>query len=74
MPAEKLDEALAFIEKDAVDIQNETRSGTDVTAEYVDLKSRLKTYEAAEKELTELMENSQNAEDHNMFQPINVLP
>lgn len=63
VPAEKLDEALAFIKKDAVDIQNETRSGTDVTAEYVDLKSRLKTYEAAEKELTELMENSQNAEE-----------
>jgi hypothetical protein len=63
VPAERLDEALEQIKKDAVDIQSETRSGTDVTAEYVDLKSRLKTYEAAEKELTELMENSQNAEE-----------
>lgn len=63
VPAERLDEALEFIKKDAVEIQSENRSGTDVTAEYVDLKSRLKTYEAAEKELTELMENSQNADE-----------
>lgn len=63
VPAEKLDEALELIKKDAVEVQSENRSGTDVTAEYVDLKSRLKTYEAAEKELTELMENSQNAEE-----------
>jgi hypothetical protein len=63
VPAERLDEALELIKKDAVEIQSENRSGTDVTAEYVDLKSRLKTYEAAEKELTELMENSQNAEE-----------
>lgn len=63
VPAERLDEALEFIKKDAVEVQNENRSGTDVTAEYVDLKSRLKTYEAAEKELTELMENSQNADE-----------
>ena len=63
VPAERLDEALEFIKKDAVEVQSENRSGTDVTAEYVDLKSRLKTYEAAEKELTELMENSQNADE-----------
>lgn len=63
VPAERLDEALELIKKDAVEVQSENRSGTDVTAEYVDLKSRLKTYEAAEKELTELMENSQNADE-----------
>jgi Domain of unknown function (DUF4349) len=63
VPAERLDEALELIKKDAVEVQSENRSGTDVTAEYVDLKSRLKTYEAAEKELTKLMENSQNADE-----------
>lgn len=63
VPAERLDEALEKIKKDAVEVQNETRSGQDVTAEYVDLKSRLKTYQAAEKELTELMENAQNSEE-----------
>lgn len=63
VPAEKLDEALELIKKDAVEVQNETRSGSDVTAEYVDLKSRLKTYEAAEKELTKLMESAQDTDE-----------
>jgi hypothetical protein len=63
VPSEKLDEALELIKKDAVEVQSETRSGQDVTAEYVDLKSRLKTYQAAEQELTELMENAQNTDE-----------
>lgn len=63
VPAENLDEALDRIKQDAVEVQNESRSGTDVTAEYVDLKSRLKTYEAAERELTELMENAQDTDE-----------
>lgn len=63
VPAEKLDEALERIKKDAVDVQSETRSGQDVTAEYVDLKSRLKNYESAEKELSELLENAATSED-----------
>ena len=63
VPAEKLDEALDLIKKDTVEIRSETRSGTDVTAEYVDLKSRLKTYQAAEKELTELMESAQDTDE-----------
>jgi uncharacterized beta-barrel protein YwiB (DUF1934 family) len=63
VPAEQLDEALDLIKEGAVEVQSETRSGQDVTAEYVDLKSRLKTYQAAEQELTELMENAQNSEE-----------
>ncbi|NJN79214.1 MAG: DUF4349 domain-containing protein [Anaerolineales bacterium] len=63
VPAENLDEALDAIKKDAVDVQNESRSGQDVTAEYVDLKSRLKNYEAAERELSELLENAATTED-----------
>jgi uncharacterized beta-barrel protein YwiB (DUF1934 family) len=63
VPAEKLDEALELIKEGAVEVQSETRSGQDVTAEYVDLKSRLKTYEAAEQELTELMENAQDTDE-----------
>lgn len=63
VPAEKLDAALDMIKKDTVEIRSETRSGTDVTAEYVDLKSRLKTYQAAEKELTQLMENAQDTDE-----------
>ena len=63
VPAEKLDQALDTIKEGAVDVQSETRSGQDVTAEYVDLKSRLKNYEAAERELSELLENAATTED-----------
>jgi hypothetical protein len=63
VPAENLDEALEAIKKDAVKVQSENRSGQDVTAEYVDLKSRLKNYEAAERELSELLENAATTED-----------
>jgi hypothetical protein len=63
VPAENLDEALETIKTDVVEVRNETRSGQDVTAEYVDLKSRLKNYEAAERELSELLENATSTED-----------
>jgi hypothetical protein len=63
VPSEKLDNALDTIKEGAVDVQSETRSGQDVTAEYVDLKSRLKNYEAAERELSELLENAASTED-----------
>lgn len=63
VPAEDLDEVLELIKEGAVEVQSETRSGQDVTAEYVDLKSRLKTYQAAEQELTELMENAQDTDE-----------
>jgi hypothetical protein len=63
VPAEKLEAALDQIKKDVVEVQNETRSGQDVTAEYVDLKSRLKNYEAAEVQLEEIMKNATKTED-----------
>jgi len=63
VPAENLDEALELIKKDVVEIRSETRSGTDVTAEYVDLKSRLKNLEAAEKKLTEILDDATDTED-----------
>ena len=63
VPAEKLDDALKEIKADAVDVQNENRSGQDVTQEYVDLKSRLKNLEAAEAQLTKIMEEATKTED-----------
>ena len=47
VPAESLESAIDKIKADAVEVQNETRSGQDVTREYVDLKSRMKTHEQA---------------------------
>jgi hypothetical protein len=63
VPAEKLDDALEQIKKDVVEVQNETRTGQDVTAEYVDLESRLKNYEAAEAQLEKILENATDTED-----------
>jgi hypothetical protein len=63
VPFEKLDEALELIKKDALEVQSENRSGEDVTAQYVDLKSRLKNLEAAETQLEEIMKQASETED-----------
>lgn len=63
VPSEKLDDALEKIKKDVVEVQNENRSGQDVTAEYVDLQSRLKNYEAAEAQLNDILKNATSTED-----------
>ena len=56
VPAEKLEQALDQIKADAVEVLNETRSGQDVTREYVDLKSRLKTHQQAAEQLSKILE------------------
>jgi len=63
VPAEKLEDALEQIKKDVIEVKNETSSGEDVTAQYVDLKSRLKNYEAAEAQLEEIMKDATETED-----------
>jgi hypothetical protein len=63
VPQEKLDEALTQIKKDTVDVQSETRSGTDVTDQYVDLQSRLKAKQAAETQLLSIMQEAKRTED-----------
>ena len=63
IPAAKLDDAMAQIKKDAVEIQNENRSGQDVTNVYVDLQAQLKAKEAADKKLLEIMDQATKAED-----------
>ena len=63
VPSEKLDEAMRQIKGMAVEVKSENMSGQDVTAEYTDLKSRLKNLEAAEKQLQSIMEEATKTED-----------
>ena len=63
VPADKLDEALASIKKDAVDIDSENRSGQDITNIYIDLQAQLKAKQAAEAQLLEIMDQATRAED-----------
>ncbi len=63
VPAEKLNDALDKIKADAVEVQSENRSGEDVTAAYVDLESRLKTYEDAEAQLRKILEEQTTSEE-----------
>ena len=63
VPVANLESALDQIKKGVVEVQTETRSGQDVTAEYVDLQSRLKNLEAAEAQLTEIMKTATKTED-----------
>lgn len=63
VPVENLETALDQIKKDVVEVRTETRSGQDVTAEYVDLQSRLKNLEAAESQLEEIMKTATKTED-----------
>jgi hypothetical protein len=60
VPADKLDDALSQIKSDAVEVRNETRSGQDVTATYVDLQSQLTNLEMAEKDLQAIMDEAKN--------------
>lgn len=63
VPQDKLDEALTQIKQDTVDVQNETRSGNDVTDQYVDLQSRLTAKQAAEAQLLKIMDDAHKTED-----------
>jgi hypothetical protein len=71
VPAENLEEALEQIKSNAVEVQNETRSGQDVTREYVDLQSRLKTHEQAAEQLSEILE--QKTESAEVIEVFNQL-
>ena len=63
VPAGNLNDALAQIKKDAVEVQSENVSGQDVTDQYVDLQSRLTAKQAAEKKLLEFLEEAEKTED-----------
>ncbi len=63
VPAERLTEAIDKIKEGTGDVLHENISGQDVTKEYTDLNSRLVNLEAAEKQLTKIMDNAVKTED-----------
>jgi len=67
IPAEKLDAAMIQVKKlvkdPAQDIRAENVSGQDVTADYVDLQSKLGVYENTEKGLLRLQDSATKIDD-----------
>jgi hypothetical protein len=64
VPAERMDEAMRRIRAQSnQDPLTENINSQDVTSEYVDLQSRLKNLEAAEAELTKIMQEANKTED-----------
>jgi len=63
VPAEKFDEAVEQIGNMAERIDRKEITGQDVTAEYVDLESRLKNLEATEAQLQRIMNEAVSTED-----------
>lgn len=64
VPAERMDEAMSRIRAQSkAKPENENVTSQDVTSEYVDLKSRLKNLQAAETELTRIMQDARRTED-----------
>ncbi len=63
VPADQLDTALEQIKSNTVDVQNETRSGQDVTNQYVDLQSQLTAKQAAADQLLKIMQGATKTED-----------
>ncbi len=64
VPADRLDEALSNVEiLSELPVENKTIQSQDVTSEYTDLQSRLRNLEAAEAQLTKIMEDAYKTED-----------
>ena len=74
VPQENLDEALAQIKHNAVEVTAESRTGQDVTSEYTDLASRLRNLENAEKQLTQIMNQATTADETlNVFNQLTAI-
>lgn len=63
IPAEKLDEVLEIIRKQAVRVVRESVVGQDVTEEYVDLTAKLKNLQASADQLRTIMREAKRTED-----------
>lgn len=74
VPAESLQDALNTIQNSARDVLSTNQSGQDVTAEYTDLKSRLRNLEDAETLLRQIMEEATDTQDIlNAFNQLNSI-
>jgi hypothetical protein len=62
VPAERLNDVIADIEAQEVEILSKNITGEDVTSDYVDLQSRLRNLENAAIKLEEIMDSSNNTE------------
>ena len=63
VPAEQTDAALAQLRALAVRVETERSSAQDVTEEYVDLQSRLKSLQSTEEQYLSLMKRAETVED-----------
>ncbi len=62
VPSDQLTPVLDQIRQMAVEVRSETISGQDVTADYVDLQSRLTNLEAKEKQLQTILDQTTDAD------------
>lgn len=60
VPAESLTQTLETLKQEAIQVLSENISGQDVTADYVDLQSRLTNLQAAESQYQTFMEDAAN--------------
>lgn len=62
VPAQRLDDALAWMRQLGVDVLAESSTSTDVTDEYYDLRSRVRSMQATEEALINLLDRAENVE------------
>ena len=63
VPADKFDSTLNDIQEIAYSIDYQSVTGQDVTSEYVDLESELRSLELAEEQLTKIMDEAWDTQD-----------
>lgn len=63
VPQEAFQSFLNTVEKGSIKVENQTVSGQDVTEEYVDLESRLKSKKTVEERLLSFMKEAQKTDD-----------
>ncbi len=63
VPAELLDDVILHLRQMAMDVEYETSTSKDVTDEYVDSEARLRSLEATEASLLEILSRADSVED-----------